>query len=225
MWSQKLVCLSRRAVSRHYSHYFASAFVQETAVTSWAGCEVAGPGDVLVQVAKLAVTWWLLAEFCAELHICDNCQRRWPVLPLPLSLFLFCVYIFPSSIFPCLLGLGGQGEGSNWPQKRKSGEKRELLMPPDQFLLPDPISITATSAGTKVMGSSEHLAPPSFLRSVGSICLWTSPRSVTLTTTPPPQEKCYYRFDFQMSILNPITQTKNILVEIYMSEVLEEQNT
>lgn len=70
-------------------------------------------------------------------------------------------------------------------------------MPPDQFLLPDPISITATSAGTKVAGSSEHLAPtPSFLRSVGSICLWSPPRSVTLTrtATPTPLKTPFFYF-------------------------------
>ncbi|TNN88893.1 hypothetical protein EYF80_000771 [Liparis tanakae] len=39
-------------------------------------------------------------------------------------------------------------------------EKWEPLKPLDQFLLPVPISITATSAGPKVVRSSKHLAPP-----------------------------------------------------------------
>lgn len=63
---------------------------------------------------------------------------------------------------------------------QKKWEKWGPLMPLDLFLLPVLISITATSAGSKVVMSSEHLAPPPcFLRSVGSICLWTPPPSMS----------------------------------------------
>ncbi|KAG7525201.1 hypothetical protein JOB18_023528 [Solea senegalensis] len=51
----------------------------------------------------------------------------------------------------------------------KSEEKGEPLMPLDQFPLPVPISIIATSAGPKVVRLSEHLAPtPCFLRFCGN---------------------------------------------------------
>lgn len=109
-------------ISRHYYHYFASAFVQETAVEFWSRFKVAEPGVVLVRSANLALTWWLLAEFCAELNICDNCQRRWPVPLHPPCLFLLCLHfsLCLASIFPCLPGLpcfGGKDRHG------KSGEK------------------------------------------------------------------------------------------------------
>lgn len=143
---------------------------------------MAGPGVVLVHSANLALTWWLLAEFCAELNICDNRQHHWPVLPPSHCLFLFCVYIF---LFVCPPSFPAFQDCPVWGVKtntEKAG-KWEPLMPLDQFLLPVSISITATSAGPKVVRSSKHLAPPPcFLRSVGSICLWTPAPSMPLTT-------------------------------------------
>lgn len=110
VWSRWIVFFWAGAVSRHYYHYFASAFVQETAVEFWVRFKVAGPGVVLVHSANLALTWWLLAEFCAELNICDNRQHHWPVLPrsLPFSFssvfthFSLCVLhlSLPSRIAP-----------------------------------------------------------------------------------------------------------------------------
>ena len=147
---------------------------------------MAGPGVVLVHSANLALTWWLLAEFCAELNICDNCQHHWPVLPpfpsLSVSLFSSVFTYFSSPVLHLSLPSRIAQFGGLRPTQKKR-EKREPLMPLDQFLLPVPISITATSAGPKVVRSSEHLAPPPcFLRSVGSICLWTPPPSMSLTT-------------------------------------------
>ncbi len=184
VWSGRIAYVQAGAVSRHYYHYFASAFVQETAVEFWARFKVAGPGVVLVHSANLALTWWLLAEFCAELNICDNRQHHWPVLPpaLSVSLSLLCLHV----LFICPPFFPAFQDCPVWGVRtdtEKAG-KWEPLMPLDQFLLPVPISITATSAGPKVARSSEHLAPPPcFLRSVGSICLWTSPPSVSLTTS------------------------------------------
>lgn len=112
-------------------------------------------------------------------------QHLWqPSAPLTSApslclLFFSCVYIFlfvyPPS-FPAFQGSPVLGVMTN---TEKVGKMR-TLMPLDRFPLPAPISITATSASPKVARSSKHLAPPPcFLRSVGSICLKTSPSSAS----------------------------------------------
>ncbi len=103
--------------------------------------------------------------------------------PSPLSVSFSSVFTyFSSSVLHLSLPSRIAQFGGLRPTQKKR-EKLEPLMPLDQFPLPVPISITAISAGPKVVRSSEHLAPPPcFLRSVGSICLWTPPPSVPLTT-------------------------------------------
>lgn len=175
--SRRIVCVHAGAVSRHYYHYFASAFVQETAVEFWTRCEVAGPGVVLVHSANLALTWWLLAEFCAELNICDNRQHHWPFLSLSLSLCIsfsplwFCISP-PPFLHVSLPSRIVHFEGGGVKTKtEKKWEKWEPLMPPDQFSLPEPISITGNiswSQGCEVIQTSGPSAI--FLKSVGSIC-------------------------------------------------------
>lgn len=160
------------AVSRHYYHYICICARSRNSCWIWLRSNVAEPGVVLVCWSNLAVTWWLLAEFSAEVNICDNPRPHWPLPPPPRPCTLFLCFGFPSvfsymfsSIPLCLPGLPRSG-CEEW--LRKSG----TLMPIDHFLLPAPISIIATSAAPKVVRSSEHLAPtPCFQRSVGSICL------------------------------------------------------
>lgn len=131
---------------------------------------MAGPGVVLVRSANLALTWWLLAEFCAELNICDNRQHHWPVL----SLCLFLSFVFTCFSFsilhlslPSRIALCGGGVKTKAEKVGKTGtlDVTGSVLSARTHLHHCHIS---WYQGCEVVQTSGPSAM--FMRSVGSIC-------------------------------------------------------